>query len=137
MPLGVLFSATENTRVFRLNFDNVTELQGVYVDASSSLITVPGGIVGFGGKFDGTGDIAIPFFKNNEFCDFTFSFWFRRNVNGTAGEQGLISNGNNSTSGCFPATINILSTDTTVSATIETANATATITHTSTVSRIT
>ena len=134
--MACYISATENTRVFRMNFDNVTELQGVSVDASSSLTTVPGGIVGFGEQFDGTGDITIPFFKNNEFCDFTFSFWFKRNASGTAGEQGLISNGNNLTSGCVPATIRILSTDTTVSATIITTNATATITHTSTVGRI-
>jgi len=117
-----------------MNFDNATELQGIYVDISSSLTNVSGGIVGSGEQFNGTGDIAIPFFKNNRLNDFTFSLWFKRSASGAAGEQGLVFNGNDLASGCFPATIRILSTDATVSATIITKNATATITHTRTVS---
>jgi len=112
-----------------MNFDNATELQGIFVDISSSLTNVSGGVVGSGEQFDGTGDIAIPFFKNNRLNDFTFSMWFKRSTSGPAGEQGLVFNGNDVVSGCFPATIKILSTDAIVSATIITQNATATITH--------
>ena len=59
--------AVENPRTFRLDFDNTADLQGIYVDVGASLLTVPGGIVGNGERFDGTSDIAVPFFKNNQF----------------------------------------------------------------------
>jgi hypothetical protein len=119
--------------VFRLNFDNPAELQGIYVDYGDTLQTVSGGIGGNGERFDGISDIAIPFFKNNEFREFTLSLWFNRNASGGAGQQGLVSNGNVAATGCSPATIEILSTDTTVSATVLTASSTASITHGSTV----
>jgi len=117
-----------------MNFDDVTALRGIYVDISSSLTNVSGGIVGSGEQFGGTGDIKIPFFINNRFCAFTFSLWFKRSASGAAGEQGLVFNGNDVDSGCFPATIRILSINNVVSARIVTASRTATITHTRTVS---
>ena len=128
--------AVENPRTFRLDFDNTADLQGIYVDVGASLLTVPGGIVGNGERFDGTGDIAIPFFKNNGFCEFTFSLWFMRDASGPAGEEGLVFNGNDASSGCSPATIRILSVDTTVSAQIITNWTTASITAVNSVSII-
>jgi hypothetical protein len=104
-------------------------LQGTYVDIGDSLQTVPGGIVGNGEQFDGTDDIAIPFFKNNEFSEFTLSLWFLRDASSPNGEEGLVFNGNDAASGCFPATITILSTGSAVSAGIITNFTTASILH--------
>ena len=132
-----MFAATENPRVFRLNFDNDAERQGVYFDIGAGVSTVPGGIVGRGELFNGTGDIAVPFFKNNEFCEFTWSLWFKRDASYPAGEEGLIFNGNNAASGCSPATFRILSIDSTVSAQIITNSSTASTTHSNLVTIVT
>jgi hypothetical protein len=128
-----MFAATENPRVFRMNFDDSSEMQGIYADNGDSLLTVSGGIVGNAELFDGTGDIAIPFFKNNEFCEFTFSLWFNRDASSPGGEEGLVSNGNDLASGCSPATISILSTGTSVSAGIITNLTVASIAHSNSV----
>jgi hypothetical protein len=120
--------------VFRLNFDDLAELQGIYVDIGDTLQTVPGGIVGNGELFNGADDIAIPYFKNNEFSEFTLSLWFNRDPNSPNGEEGLVFNGNDAASGCFPATITILSTGSVVSAGILTDNTSASIVHSGSVS---
>jgi len=121
--------ATENIRVFRMNFDDSSEMQGVYADIGDSLQTVPGGIVGNAELFDGKGNITIPFFKNNEFSEFTLSLWFNRDTSIPSGEEGLVSNGNDLASGCSPATISILSTGTSVSAGVITNLTVASIAH--------
>jgi hypothetical protein len=117
-----------------LNFDDLAELQGIYVDIGDTLQTVPGGIVGNGELFNGADDIAIPYFKNNEFSEFTLSLCFNRDPNSPNGEEGLVFNGNDAASGCFPATITILSTGSVVSAGILTDNTSASIVHSGSVS---
>ena len=128
-----MFAATENIRVFRMNFDDSSEMQGVYADIGDSLQTVPGGIVGNAELFDGKGNITIPFFKNNEFSEFTLSLWFNRDTSIPSGEEGLVSNGNDLASGCSPATISILSTGTSVSAGVITNLTVASIAHSNSV----
>jgi hypothetical protein len=53
----------------------------------------------------------VPFFANNEFRQFTFYGRFNRFSSGGNGEQGLIFNGNGPSTDCWPATIYVISVD--------------------------
>jgi hypothetical protein len=107
------FAAGSNPRVFTLDFDGKGSEQGIYYDVDPSGVLSTDSVSGVSLQLDGVQtNIEVPFFQNNEFSEFKFDGYFKRDSSAGEGEQGILFNGNSPASGDWPASIYVISTGT-------------------------
>jgi hypothetical protein len=105
------FAAGSNPKVFTLDFDGIGSEQGIFYDVDPSGVLSSDSINGVSLQLDGVAtNIEVPYFQNNEFSQFKFDGYFKRDSSGGADEQGILFNGNSPQSRDWPASIYVIST---------------------------
>jgi len=103
--------AGSNPRVFTLDFDGKGSENGIYYVVDDSAVLSSDSISGVSLQLDGVStNIEVPFFQNNEFSQFKFDGYFKRDAAGGEGEQGILFNGASPQVVCWPASIYVIST---------------------------
>ena len=107
-------TAGSSPRVFTLDFDGKGSENGIYYVLDKSGVLSDDSISGVSLQLDGVStNIEVPFFQNNEFSQFKFDGYFKRNSAGGEGEQGILFNGASPQVGCWPASVYVISTSST------------------------
>jgi hypothetical protein len=107
---GRLPCAGYNPRVFTLDFDGKGSEGGIYYVVDESGVLSSDSISGVSLQFNGEStDIEVPFFQNNEFSEFKFDGYFKRDSAGGDGEQGILFNGASPQVDCWPGSIFVIS----------------------------
>ena len=107
-------AAGSNPRVFTFDFDGKGSENGIYYVVDKSGVLSEDSISGVSLQLDGVStNIEVPFFQNNEFSQFKFDGYFKRDSDGGEGQQGILFHGASPQFDCWPASVYVISTSST------------------------